>query len=75
MADGGELYETVGDRDPRPVRVDPSDASRVHYLAEQGAVGRISKCHDGWCKIEFGKRDGFIRTSDIWGVGDNEVVD
>jgi SH3-like domain-containing protein len=61
--------------DPRPVRADASDTSRVRYLAEQGAVGRISKCHDGWCKIEFGKRDGFIRTSDIWGVAENEVVD
>jgi SH3-like domain-containing protein len=61
--------------EPRAVHVDPSDASRVRYLAEQGAVGRISKCHDGWCKIEFGKRDGFIHTSDIWGVSDNEVVD
>ena len=62
--------------EPRAVHVDPSDASHVRYMAEQGAVGRISKCRgDGWCKIEFGKRDGFIHTSDIWGVGDNEVVD
>ena len=62
--------------DPRPVHVDPSDASHVRYLAEQGSVGRISKCRgDGWCRIEFGKRDGFIRTADIWGVADNEVVD
>ena len=61
--------------DPRPVRVDPSDTARVRYLAEQGAVGQISKCHDGWCKIEFGKREGFIHTADLWGIGDNEVVD
>ena len=34
------------------------------------------KCKgDGWCRIEIGKRDGYIRTSDIWGVGDGEVVD
>src|SRR5215213_10143965 len=32
--------------DPRPVRVDPSDTARVRYLAEQGTVGHISKCHD-----------------------------
>jgi SH3-like domain-containing protein len=61
--------------DPRPVRADPSDASRVRYLVEQNAVGRISKCKVGWCRIEFGKRNGYIRTSDIWGVADNEVVD
>jgi SH3-like domain-containing protein len=62
--------------DPRPVHDDPSDSSHVRYMAEQGAVGRISKCKgDGWCRIEFGKRDGFIHTSDIWGVNDNEVVE
>ncbi len=60
---------------PRPVRVDPSETSRASYFAEQGAVGRISKCRDGWCRIEFGKRDGFIRVADLWGVSDGEVVD
>jgi SH3-like domain-containing protein len=39
-------------------------------------VGHISKCKgDRWCRIEFGKREGFIHTSDIWGVSDNEVVE
>jgi SH3-like domain-containing protein len=62
--------------DPRPIHVEASDASRVRYMVEQGAVGHISKCKgDGWCRIEFGKRDGFIHTSDIWGVSDNEVVE
>jgi SH3-like domain-containing protein len=61
--------------DPRQVRVDPSDAARVRYLAEQGTVGRISKCHEGWCRIEFGKRDGYIRTADLWGVGEGETVE
>ena len=62
--------------DPRPIRTDRSDDSKVHYLAEAGVVGRISKCKgDGWCRIEIGKKDGFIRTSDLWGVAPNEVVD
>lgn len=61
--------------EPRPVRTDPSDGGKVRYLAEQGAVGRISKCHDGWCRVEFGKKSGYIRTSDIWGVVEGEVVD
>jgi SH3-like domain-containing protein len=38
-------------------------------------VGRISKCTDGWCRIEIGNHQGYVRESDIWGVGDNEVVD
>jgi SH3-like domain-containing protein len=61
--------------EPRPIRTDASDGAKVRYIAEQGAVGRINKCRDGWCHVEFGKRDGYIRTSDIWGVGEGEVVD
>jgi SH3-like domain-containing protein len=61
--------------DARPMRVQPDDRSRVRYLAEPGVVGRVDHCATGWCHIEIGKRDGFIRVSDIWGVGDNEVVD
>jgi SH3-like domain-containing protein len=60
---------------PRPVRVGPYDGAKVRYMAEPGVVGRISKCSDGWCRIEFDKRDGFIRVSDIWGVSDGEAVD
>jgi SH3-like domain-containing protein len=62
--------------DPRSVRGDRNDTAKIRYLVQPGAVGRISKCKgDGWCRIEFGKKEGYIRTSDIWGVGDNEVVD
>lgn len=61
---------------PRPVRVRPDGQANVHYLAEPGVVGHISKCRgDGWCRIDIGKKDGYIRTSDVWGVADNELVD
>jgi SH3-like domain-containing protein len=60
---------------PRPVRVGPYDSAKVEYLAEHGVVGRVSKCADGWCRIEIGRRDGYIRTSDIWGVSEGELVD
>ena len=61
--------------EPRPVRTDPSDGAKVRYRVEHGVVGRISKCRDGWCRIEIGNRNGYIRTSDVWGVAENEVVD
>jgi SH3-like domain-containing protein len=62
--------------DPRPVRTDRSDTAKVRYLAEPGVVGRIDKCKgDGWCRIEIGKKEGYIQTSDLWGVAANEVVD
>ena len=61
--------------DPRPIHSDPSESSRVKYRAEHGVVGRISKCDGSWCRIEIGRRDGYIREADIWGVGDHEVVE
>jgi SH3-like domain-containing protein len=61
---------------PRALRTGPSDDAKVRYEAEAGVVGRIDKCKgNGWCRIEVGKRDGYIRTSDLWGVNADEVVD
>ena len=60
--------------EPRPLRVRPDEGSKTQYMAEQGVVGRISKCSNGWCRIEIGSRRGYVRTSDIWGVADGEVV-
>jgi SH3-like domain-containing protein len=82
-AQGWMLVTLLSDRrtaivkpgDSRPVRADPADGARVRYLVEPGVVGRINKCRDGWCRIEIGKKDGYIRIADIWGVGDNEMVD
>ncbi len=82
-AKGWMLVSLLSDRrtaivkpgDPRAVRVKPDDGAKVHYLAEHGVVGRIDKCGSGWCRIEIGNRQGYIRTSDIWGIADNEALD
>lgn len=83
-AEGWMLVSMLSDRrtavvkagDPRPVRTGPNDGSKVRYMAAAGVVGRISKCRgNGWCRIEIGKKQGYVRTSDLWGVSDSEVVD
>jgi SH3-like domain-containing protein len=61
--------------EPRPIRAQPNDGAPVRYMAEPGVVGRIAGCSNGWCRIEVGRRAGYIRTSDLWGVAQNEVVD
>ena len=60
---------------PRPVRLKPDEGARTRYLAEPGVVGRIDKSTSGWCRIAIGTREGFIRTTDVWGVAQDEVVD
>ena len=82
-AQGWMLVTLLSDRrtaivkpgDPRAIRAGPYDSAKVAYQAEHGVVGRISKCSDGWCRIEIGSAKGYVRTSDIWGVSDGEVVD
>lgn len=82
-AQGWMLVSLLSDRrtavvkkgDPRPLRTDPNDGAKVRYLAEPGVVGRVDHCRDGWCHIEIGRRDGYIRTSEVWGIGANEVID
>lgn len=61
--------------EPRPIHTSASADSRVRYRAEAGVVGRIDKCGSGWCRISIGNRQGFIREADLWGVGENEVVE
>jgi SH3-like domain-containing protein len=60
---------------PRPIYAKADANSRVRYTAQEGVVGRIGHCATGWCHIEIGKRDGYIRIADIWGVSDGETVD
>ena len=83
-AQGWMLVTMLSDRrtamvkpgEARQIRADRSDSAKIRYMAEPGVVGRIDKCKgDGWCRIEIGKKDGYIRTSDLWGVAANEVVD
>lgn len=82
-AQGWVLVTMLSDRrtaivktgDPRPVYVAPDRSSHVRYLLQPGVVGRIDHCREGWCRITVGDRKGYILTSDLWGVGADEVVD
>ena len=82
-AQGWMLVTLLSDRrtaviktgEQRQVRTAANDGAKVRYMAAPGAVGHIDHCRDGWCHVEFGKREGYIRTSDIWGVSQGEVVD
>ena len=61
--------------EPRPIHAKPDEGSRVRYRAQPGVVGRIEDCSAGWCHIQMGQRDGYIRSTDMWGVSDGETVD
>jgi SH3-like domain-containing protein len=60
---------------PRSIHAKPDGLSPVRDRAEPGVIVHIAKCSAGWCRIEVGKREGYIRVADIWGVNPDEVVD
>lgn len=64
----------IKDGEPRSIHSNPDGGAKIQYQVERGVVGRISKCKDGWCRIEFGSRRGYVHMSDLWGVSDGEVV-
>ena len=61
--------------EPRAMHDEPNQDARVRYLAEPGVVGRISRCSNGWCRLEVGGKAGFIRTEHIWGTDPDETVE
>ena len=61
--------------EPRNIRVTPAANAAVRYRAEHGVVGRIDQCDGTWCRIEIGKRTGYIGQSDMWGASEGEAID
>jgi SH3-like domain-containing protein len=54
--------------EPRPMHETADAGSKVRYLAEPGVVGRLSKCSGGWCLLDVGGRQGYIRNEHFWGL-------
>lgn len=65
----------VAPGDVRAMHASPVDDAAVTYRIAPGAIGRVSKCGGGWCRMDVKGKAGFIRTSDIWGVDANEEID
>lgn len=60
---------------PRNIHAKADPNSPVRYRAEHGVVGRLEKCDGSWCRIQIGKREGWIAQSDIWGVSVDETFE
>jgi SH3-like domain-containing protein len=61
--------------EPRPMHEAPSEGAKVRYRAEPGVVGRISRCGSGWCNLEVGGRQGYIRIEHFWGIDPGGTLD
>ena len=61
--------------DARDIRTKPDAAAPVRYRAEAGVVGLIEECNAGWCRIEIGKRRGYIARDALYGLDPSETID
>ncbi len=55
------------------LRETPADSAAVVALAEKGVIASLGSCTLDWCDIEADKISGWVRKTDIWGVGASEI--
>ena len=60
LVEGARLY-----RDPTP------DAQIV-ALMEDGLVGKLERCQEGWCNMQFDEMSGWIPQPQLYGVHRDE---
>ena len=58
----------------QPLRRDPNPDSVLTARVMEKAVGRILECDGDWCRIEIGKRRGWMRRAHFWGVYSDEKL-
>jgi SH3-like domain-containing protein len=42
---------------------------------EPGVIGKLLKCANSWCQVEFEGLEGWIKRSELWGVYPDETVE
>lgn len=51
----------------RALRISSSPDAKIVYRAEEGVVGRLGDCRDGFCLMDIKGRKGWIASAHIWG--------
>lgn len=52
------------------MREKAAPSSRLLWRLEPGVVGVLGDCEAGWCSLDVGGREGFVRQDRIWGAGE-----
>jgi SH3-like domain-containing protein len=52
------------------LRVAPETGAKVLWRAEPGVVGALGDCEAGWCQLDVGGREGWVRAARLWGAGE-----
>jgi SH3-like domain-containing protein len=52
------------------MRAAPEAGAAVRWRAEPGVVGALGECEGGWCELDVGGREGWVRAERLWGAGE-----
>jgi SH3-like domain-containing protein len=58
----------------QPMRQNPDPESALAARVMEKVVGRVLECEGAWCRIEIGKRRGWMQRAHIWGVYSDEQL-
>lgn len=53
----------------------PTETSASVALVDRGVIAELGKCIAEWCAIDADGYDGWVRKTDVWGVGIGELRD
>jgi len=57
-----------------PLRAKPDGASPVAAKLQNGVLGTVKQCQNGWCRLTGEGFDGWIEQARLWGVYPGESV-
>ena len=52
------------------LRAAPEAGAPVKWRAEAGVVGELGDCEAGWCELDVGGREVWVRAERLWGAGE-----
>ena len=62
---------------PRVMKREDSESSATIARLEPGVIADVTQCgrgDDAWCRLEKGDLRGWVRVSELWGIGADEIA-
>jgi SH3-like domain-containing protein len=56
-----------------PLRRSPEADAPVVAEVQSNVIGQLEECRDGWCRLQVGRREGWIPAASLWGVDPDEA--
>jgi SH3-like domain-containing protein len=56
----------------RTLHESPNETARAVAYLDPGVIGRIEECNGDWCHLEGKGFEGWLKRTEIWGVGATE---